>query len=398
LHRHTAGSRASTKSIHRLSAVAPPPISLLSTSPAPAGVTPETSRSIKPRERDLRDLRLLFWLGFLRGQRTILDMPSALQTSSRSQYAPVNCGKSNITHRLGSRNGNAADWTTPGTHRKLLLMPVLRWNFSTRAGELSGGDAVVVSIPKSGRTWVRTFLSAYFSHKAGSGFRIDFTEGRTGETPRIIYSHDRFENLTKGSSWDRWRGKYLIPPSQLRRAPIVVLARDPRDAFVSYFVQLTRRNPATPDAIKRLTADALLRNPRFGVRVMVDVMNRWIDEFRGRPDFEIVRYEDLQADTRESFSRLLNGIGIRVINSASFEHALDFANFENMQRLEASGAFGTKILQPRNVEDPESFKVRRGKVGGFRDYLSPQSQEYASRICATLDPAFGYPIQDAAAK
>jgi len=89
LHRHTAGSRASTKSIHRLSAVAPPPASLLSTSPAPAGVTPETSRSIKPRERDLRDLRLLFWFGFLRGQRTILDMPSALQTSSRSQYAPV---------------------------------------------------------------------------------------------------------------------------------------------------------------------------------------------------------------------------------------------------------------------------------------------------------------------
>src|SRR5207248_7361057 len=30
----------------------------------------------------------LFWSGFLRGQRTILDMPPALQTSSRSQYAP----------------------------------------------------------------------------------------------------------------------------------------------------------------------------------------------------------------------------------------------------------------------------------------------------------------------
>src|SRR5207244_2204279 len=31
----------------------------------------------------------LFWLGFLRGQRTILDMPPALPTMSRSQYAPV---------------------------------------------------------------------------------------------------------------------------------------------------------------------------------------------------------------------------------------------------------------------------------------------------------------------
>jgi len=54
-----------------------------------AGVAPETSRSIKPRERDLRDLRLFFWSGFLRGQRTILDMPPALPTTSRSQYAPI---------------------------------------------------------------------------------------------------------------------------------------------------------------------------------------------------------------------------------------------------------------------------------------------------------------------
>jgi hypothetical protein len=277
-------------------------------------------------------------------------------------------------------------------------MPVLRWNFSTRARELSGGDAVIVSIPKSGRTWVRTFLSAYFSHKAGCRFQINITDARTDETPRIIYSHDRFENRTKGSSWDRLRGKYLIPPSQVGRVPIVLLARDPRDAFVSYFVQLTRRNPATPDTIKRLTADALLRNPRFGVGVMVEVMNTWINEFRNRAEFEIIRYEDLQTDMRGSFGRLLNGIGIREINSASFDYALDFANFENMQRLEARGAFGTKILQPRNVEDPESFKVRRGKVGGFRDYLSAESQEYAARICATLDPTFGYPIQHAAAR
>src|SRR5207253_3730719 len=63
--------------------------SLLSTFSPLAGVTAKTSRSIKPRERDLRDLRLLFWSGFLRGQRTILDMPPALPTMSRSQCAPV---------------------------------------------------------------------------------------------------------------------------------------------------------------------------------------------------------------------------------------------------------------------------------------------------------------------
>ena len=124
-----------------------------------------------------------------------------------------------------------------------------RWNFSSRATELSNGDAVILSVPKSGRTWLRTFLSAYFSEKAGRQFSLVITDGRTPEIPRIIYSHDRFEHLTKGSAWDRLRGKYLIPLAQIRRAPIVFLARDPRDAFVCnprrYQADERRRAPAS---------------------------------------------------------------------------------------------------------------------------------------------------------
>jgi hypothetical protein len=63
-----------------------------------------------------------------------------------------------------------------------------------------------------------------------------------------------------------------------------------------------------------------------------------------------------------------------------------------MQKLEAAGEFGSKILQPRDREDPESFKVRQGKVGGFREYLSAESQSYAAQVCAGLDPRFGYHV------
>src|SRR5438094_7291851 len=50
--------------LHRPSRPPRRTISLLSMFPAVAGVQPETSRSIKPRERDLGDLRLFFWSGF----------------------------------------------------------------------------------------------------------------------------------------------------------------------------------------------------------------------------------------------------------------------------------------------------------------------------------------------
>jgi len=269
----------------------------------------------------------------------------------------------------------------------------MRWNLSTRASDLSGADAIVISIPKSGRTWARTFLSAYFAYKRGKQFSLDLTERSAAGVPRIVYSHDRFEDRTKGNAWDRLRGKYLVPRRSLRQARIVLLARDPRDAFVSYFVQLTRRNPATPREIKELAIGDLLRHPRFGIAAMVDTLNGWLEEFGDRPDFSIVRYEQLRADPPRAFHELLRAIGEKEIDDAVFGPALDFSDFRNMQKLEEAGEFGSKILQPRDRQDPETFKVRQGKVGGFREYLSVQDQSYAAQVCAALNSRFGYEIR-----
>ncbi|CAF0697282.1 hypothetical protein [Candidatus Methylacidithermus pantelleriae] len=44
------------------------------------------------------------------------------------------------------------------------LRRYLHWtcrNFSSRPKLLLGGDVIVLSAPKSGRTWIRTFLCAY---------------------------------------------------------------------------------------------------------------------------------------------------------------------------------------------------------------------------------------------
>jgi hypothetical protein len=64
MRRRTAGSRASTKSIHEPARSLRQFAILLSTFAAVAGVQRQTSRSIKPRERDFRCLRLFFWFGF----------------------------------------------------------------------------------------------------------------------------------------------------------------------------------------------------------------------------------------------------------------------------------------------------------------------------------------------
>jgi len=266
----------------------------------------------------------------------------------------------------------------------------MRRNFSSRAPELSGGQAIILSIPKSGRTWVRTFLCAYFCKRYGREFTLE--PERYGEPgiPRLIFSHDCFEHRTKGDLWDRIRGKYLVPKKELRRAKIVLLVRDPRDCFVSLYVQMTRRDRGAPDEFKRKTVSDLLRGKKFGVRAIIKTMNAWLNEFSDRDDFTIIRYESLREFPRENFRTLLAVLGETTPGVSIFQAALDFSEFENMKKMEAAGAFDSKILRPGDVRDPESFKVRRGKVGGYREYLSAEDQEYAAGALTKLDSRFGY--------
>lgn len=270
---------------------------------------------------------------------------------------------------------------------------LLRWNFSSRARQLSGGDAIIVSLPKSGRTWVRAFLCAYFCKRYGRAMTLEPERYAEAGIPRIIYSHDIFEQRTKADFWDRVRGKYLIPGGEVARARLILLVRDPRDAFVSHFLQLTRRTRETPDELKNKTASALLRHRAFGIRSMIQSMNHWLEEFSPRPGFALLRYEALRTNPSEHFRALLAALGETSPEADAFQHALDFSEFANMKKLEAAGAFESKILRPGDLQDPESFKVRRGRVGGFQEYLSAGDQLYAAEALRGLDPRFGYPPQ-----
>ena len=284
--------------------------------------------------------------------------------------------------------------TMYGISRSAVGMP-WRINLSSRAAELSGGDAIVVSIPKSGRTWLRTFLSAYFCAQYEHPFSLDLTKYDDPQIPCVIYSHDLFEHRTKGRWWDRARGKYLIPANELRRTQIILLVRDPRDAFVSHYVQLTRPTADAPDELKTKTAGEMLRDPLLGIGQIVRTMNDWLVEFGDRPNVTLVRYEDLHSRPVEHFSRVLAAIGEKQVSQEHLDAALRFCEFSNMKKLEAAGAFDSKILQSRDMNDPESFNVRRGRIGGYADYLSSSDIEYANEAMSALDQRFGYRVDEA---
>src|SRR5438105_10412609 len=186
--------------------------------------------------------------------------PEATAAYKDSQPAPFS-GFSTTSKRSSRRRFRPAHsrWT--------------RRNFSSRARELSGGDAIILSVPKSGRTWLRAFLCAYFCKRFGLEFTLRPERYEEPGIPRLVFSHDLFEHRTKGALWDRLRGKYLVPRRELRRAKIILLVRDPRDCFVSLYLQLTKRDPNAPIELKQRSVSEMLRDRRFGVRAIIKTMN-----------------------------------------------------------------------------------------------------------------------------
>src|SRR5215510_2789873 len=87
LHRHTTEFPSVHEILHRPARSLRRTASLLPVSPAVAGVQPGTSRSIKPRERDLGDLRLFVLVRFFT-RPTNQARPGARPSKPESKPVP----------------------------------------------------------------------------------------------------------------------------------------------------------------------------------------------------------------------------------------------------------------------------------------------------------------------
>ena len=202
----------------------------------------------------------------------------------------------------------------------------------------------MVSFPKSGRTWLRVLLD------------------RLGIP--LAYTHDTFDDPHADRS--RYAGRR-----------IVLLVRDPRDTAVSLYYQLTKR-----DMTFTGTLSDLIRDERYGVAAILRFQSDWHGLATSWGDFHVVRYEDLRANSAPVLRDLLAFLGLTVSEQALAD-AIAFASFDNMQEMEASGAlrraYGDKLV-PAHSSDPDSFKVRKGTVGGYSDAMSEADVAYCAEI------------------
>jgi hypothetical protein len=263
---------------------------------------------------------------------------------------------------------------------------IISWNFIGNTKKFRDDDVFALSIGKSGRTWLRVLLNKYISLEYGLPFELGDMSKLNKAIPSICYSHEMWRTFSHASVFERMFGKYVIPDSIIFTKKVIVLYRDPRDVVVSLYFQATKRSS------QKLRCDMsdFIKDKKYGIYNIIRVLNIWKRRFKNHPGSLWLSYEDLRKDTRGEFLKALEFIGFDGIDPRVVEDTVEFSRFENMKRMEASGAFDKSILQPSDASDPDSFKVRAGKVGGYKSYFKDTDLKYLEDAMKRLDSSFGY--------
>jgi hypothetical protein len=227
----------------------------------------------------------------------------------------------------------------------------------------------VVSYPKSGRTWLRTLVGKALCDNFGldEGLILGkFNGDEAPGLPALSYTHDGC-----GYSKHRHFTEIGTDKSEYKKKKVILLVRDPRDVLVSFYLHLSRRSD-----LYRGSLSEFVRDDHYGIRKIIAFYNAWHANLDVPRETLVLRYEQMHADPEGNLRATLAFIGTRDIPDATIKKAVEFASFGNMKKLEGTQYFSNKKLRPGNAADAESWKVRRGVVGGYTEYLNAEDRRY----------------------
>jgi hypothetical protein len=276
----------------------------------------------------------------------------------------------------------------------------------------------LASYPKSGNTWMRIFLAnlqkeadepmdinalgdywannrELFNNFSGLESSL-LTDDETLHIRYQIYEH--LDEVTEKLTILKTHAPYLRNTNGERLFPksvslgVIYLIRDPLDIAIS----MANHNSSTLDEAITLMADetyALFANKGYSSQKQLfepvsswgENVLSWVEECEF--PLLIIRYEDLVFQSFESFSRAAHFAGLSD-DPNRIKHSIDNSSFDVLQKQEQANGFREK---PKTMGD---FFFRKGKVGAWREELSPAQVERIIHDQGEVMRRFGYLTED----
>ncbi len=233
-------------------------------------------------------------------------------------------------------------------------------------------EYLLISLPNCGRTWLKIMIGKAMQ----LAYHLDDIQKITD-----LYSFSTFNpHLPSIKVIHEKYGQY----GSYENHKIILLVRHPADAVISRYFGHKTRNPDL-DLSQFIWETSFLDD-------QITFYNLWRKNSHLAKDFLLITYENLRADTFKELRRIFDFLNLD-IQDRILEDAIQYASFENMRKIEIEGGEGFKIARGKNRDynNPETFKVRKGKVSGYKEYLNlAEVEAIETKIRDNLDPFYDY--------
>ena len=235
-----------------------------------------------------------------------------------------------------------------------------------------GPDLYLVSYPKSGRTWLRALIGKYLFLKYGLP-EVSVLNAKSFEAEGLLkvgISHDGSQMVARTSYKN-----LSLDKSKYKNKVVVLLGRDVKDTLVSAYFQATKRKKIFDGGISEF-----IRNDEFGINKILTFYEGWVRNLNTPRKLAFISYEQMHEDVNKVLADVLKLMGEKKVDKKAVQEAVDACSFDKLRSLEKKNNLDSSILRPADKDDPESYKVRKGQVGGYSEYLSEKDIEYIDEV------------------
>lgn len=258
-------------------------------------------------------------------------------------------------------------------------------------------DAYLMGFPKTGNSWLRFMIGSYIQLVCNLDqpplFESFDLFGRCEKPPigpSMIASHGPLE----WSSQERTDLNQRNVVSHYINKKVVLLVRHPLDTMVSGWFHA--KSTGFDGNFFRGGLEDFLNDPVFGLDKFFRFYQIWKDERHRFNNLILVRYEDTRKAPIRQLKRILHFLELPII-SPYVERTVKQSSFKQMQKLEmkenlkTEGKISKTLFNYSGNNNSDSFRVRKGKVGGYRDYLTNDIWcRYEDRIAHEMPHWYGY--------
>ena len=169
-----------------------------------------------------------------------------------------------------------------------------------------------------------------------------------------------------------------------RKGKVIILVRDPRDIIVSFYFFERFYTKNYQDEVSGI--HDFIHDSRYNIKNIIKYYNELLVYVKNPI---ILRYEDLRNNPEVELTKIMTTLGHKV-DQKRIKMAVAKTEFKTMKK--ESETSDHKMLKLADPNNPESGRIRRGKIGGYVDYLTPADQEFVTQVATKLDPRYGYKI------